>query len=765
MITSLELENWKSHSRSIFHFKKGTNIIVGKMGSGKSSVLDAMCFALYGTFPKLSRRDQGLESLPRIGSGSDFARVALEFEKGGKLYRVERKAGKGSSDAEARCEGKLVQKGAKATTEYVSSILGVDYELFTRAIYSEQNKIDYLLSLNPRARKQEIDWLLGLGEFDEAREAAQATSTKLSEMAEFFYSGAQPEKMAEIRKRIGELESQKEERRTSADKLKESISGLKSSLEACLCEVEKFEKVRSAHQKAQMEVQRLAGVLERLESECKGKARPQREEVEKKREENEKSQRELASKKDELRKLQEAFSQVMGRVAAAEGRLKFSQEAQKKKAELSLKLKEKTGGKMVETLERELNDEKSELESLLDLQSALKAQQEELKKSVDALKESGARCPVCDSDLSGGKSEELIEKKKARMQESALLLKKQEEDTAAKKKRVAQLERNLLEAKALQAELERLESTIKETRALESELADLSKEKDACGLALKEAEAKLDEIEKMRESARAAYEEVSRLAQVFDQYEEAKQNLASAKERLASIQFDEGAYERSKAKEKSLRIELAKAESLLEGEKRQIELLGKMAESEQRALGEMAKKEDLAKKYSEAAASMTIYKNSLTAAQKEMRNLLVEEINAALSELWPALYPYGDYEAVRLEADEKDYRFVMEKMGRSFEADSVASGGERACLCLALRIAFATVLTPDVSWLILDEPTHNLDADATMMLAEAINDKIPAVVEQTFVITHDSLLAENGGGALFRLDRNKLRHESTSVLY
>ena len=117
---------------------------------------------------------------------------------------------------------------------------------------------------------------------------------------------------------------------------------------------------------------------------------------------------------------------------------------------------------------------------------------------------------------------------------------------------------------------------------------------------------------------------------------------------------------------------------------------------------------------------------------------------------------------MKLEADEKDYRLLMHKdIWR--EVDSVASGGERACLCLSLRIAFATVLTPDIGWLILDEPTHNLDAEAVTLLAEAINRKIPSIVEQTFVITHDPALGESAEGSVFRLERDKSKGESTRV--
>ena len=141
MITALTLTDWKSHSSSAFSFGKGTNVLLGRMGAGKSSVLDALCFALYGTFPKMSRRDQSTESVVNIASGAESAGVSLSFERQGKQYDIMRKVGKKTAEAEVRVDGKLVQKGPKPVTDYVTDALGVDYELFTRAIYSEQNRM------------------------------------------------------------------------------------------------------------------------------------------------------------------------------------------------------------------------------------------------------------------------------------------------------------------------------------------------------------------------------------------------------------------------------------------------------------------------------------------------------------------------------------------------------------------------------------------------------------------------------------------------
>jgi len=763
MITRLALENWKSHAKSEFHFRKGTNVLLGRMGAGKSSVLDALCFALYGTFPKLSRRDQAVENLASIGSSAAYASVALEFEKAGKKYSIERKIGKKISEAEARLDGKLVQKGAKAVSDYAASVLGVDYELFTRAIYSEQNRIDYLLSLNPRARKQEIDWLLGLGEFDSAREAAQAAATKLAEQAEAFASQAQEEKIEAAGKRVLELESQERERSASVERLRLEVRGLSGKLGRALEEVSRLEKIRAQHREAQSEVQRLSGASERLKRECNGRERPGKERLCALAQEKKDAADRLLEQREAARKAQISLSSAASSLAVAESKLNAAREAGKRKAELSERLRLASGGKMIETLERELAEERSEFESMVQLHAALRAQEEELQKSIDALCGAGARCPVCDSDLSGGKADQLKEQKKAQIEQGRALAAKHAQEMAAKKERLSLLEKNLVEAKSCESELKRLSKSAEDLPSLEKAIAEAMQAKEKAEKEVASLEASLGGLESALEAARKNLEEAERLERLFADLDSAQASLEAAQQRLALLSFDEKGYEQSRALAENLRVEHARAQADLSGEEKRLALVQEMLGNERKALFELRAKAEIGKRYSEAAASMAIYKNSLLSAQSEMRGTLIEEINAALAEIWPAVYPYGDYGAVKIEADGKDYRLLMEKQGSLLEVDAVASGGERACLCLALRIAFATVLTPDVSLLILDEPTHNLDSAAVEMLATAINEKIPSIVEQTFVITHDPLLGESGEGAVFRLERDKSKNESTRV--
>lgn len=761
MIETLSLENWKSHSLSEFRFGKGTNILIGRMGSGKSSVLDALCFALYGTFPKMSRRDQAVEHLVNAASGAPYALVAVEFGKGGAEYRVERRIGKKISEADVRMNGKLAQKGPKAVTDYVTNALGVDYELFTRAIYSEQNRIDYLLSLNPRARKQEIDWLLGLGQFDSAREAAQAVAGKLSEQSELLAADAKPERMEQAKRKAGETASQKKEKLSSCEKMADEKAELDAKVAGAQEAVSSLGKTQLEWKKLQSACEQLRGAAKRLSEETKGKGRPGKDELSALAGSRKRAEEKLAEKRKAAREKLSQLSAIRSEIAVLESRKKTSEQQKKRKAWLEAKVQKIAGKAGREKIAGELADQKKRLEELMGSHAKLHAQAGELSSAAAALAGAGAKCPVCDSDLSGGRAGKLSQEKKQSADELREQEKKLAEVIGQCKTAIASLEENLSGLDVCLAELSRLTAE-EDAAALEKLSAEKAMERVAQEKECEKAEQEAGAAEKLLEAARKEHEEAGEAAKLFAGMDETAARLKEAEGALSKLGFDEALYEERRKAAETLRVSQAALEAKLGGERRQLELLQQMLSLEEKEIASLSEKAALAEKYAKAAEGMLIYKNGLAAVQSELRNVLVDEINQALCEIWPSVYPYGDYSAVKIEADERDYRLLMEKNGWN-EVDAVASGGERACLCLALRIAFATVLTPDIGWLILDEPTHNLDADAVSLLSEAINEKIPSIVEQTFVITHDISLGETGQGAVFRLERDKAKNEATRV--
>jgi len=183
-----------------------------------------------------------------------------------------------------------------------------------------------------------------------------------------------------------------------------------------------------------------------------------------------------------------------------------------------------------------------------------------------------------------------------------------------------------------------------------------------------------------------------------------------------------------------------------------------LEEIAQRIRKEFAQMEEVRKevgRYALLEEQLAFYRNALLETQTTLRSSLADAINSAMKEVWQIFYPYRNYPSVRLSVTEKDYLLEVLERDSWKPLESVASGGERACAALALRVALAVVLTPNLSWLILDEPTHNLDAEAVSLLSETLQTRVPEVVKQAFVITHEEGLMGADFASSYRLSRDK----------
>lgn len=166
-VESIDLENIRSHTRTKIEFQKGFNCLVGGVGWGKSSVLYAIDFALFGD--PIGRSYEYL-----LREGADSARVLLRFVHEGKTYTITRglrKRGKGiSQDWE---QLKLTQDGttvasikSEAVAEQLKSITGWDKELFREIVWVRQEQLKQLLDMTPRERQKRLDELFGLSDYE-----------------------------------------------------------------------------------------------------------------------------------------------------------------------------------------------------------------------------------------------------------------------------------------------------------------------------------------------------------------------------------------------------------------------------------------------------------------------------------------------------------------------------------------------------------------------------------------------------------------------
>jgi exonuclease SbcC len=140
--------------------------LVGPTGSGKSTVIDAMCFALYGSVPRLDDRKA---IAPVMSVGAVETKVALAFDIGADSYtavRVVRGDARGKvSTKEARLEhrdGTILAGRESEMRSAVPALLGLDFDDFTRCVVLPQGEFARFLHQNPSDRQALLVRLLDL---------------------------------------------------------------------------------------------------------------------------------------------------------------------------------------------------------------------------------------------------------------------------------------------------------------------------------------------------------------------------------------------------------------------------------------------------------------------------------------------------------------------------------------------------------------------------------------------------------------------------
>src|SRR5579862_6140026 len=138
--------------------------ITGPTGSGKTSILDAITYALYGQTSRLGGKSLG----ELITQGSPRLSVLLEFETGGKRYRVARVM-KRSGPALVRFEifhdgdWHPFEGGARELAPQISKVVGLDFDAFVKAVILPQGEFDQFLRGDRAQRRQILEALLSLG--------------------------------------------------------------------------------------------------------------------------------------------------------------------------------------------------------------------------------------------------------------------------------------------------------------------------------------------------------------------------------------------------------------------------------------------------------------------------------------------------------------------------------------------------------------------------------------------------------------------------
>jgi exonuclease SbcC len=168
--------------------------ITGRTGSGKTTIMDAICYALYGKVPR------GTDPSALVAHDCQKLMVSFEFEADKERYRIARtvtlakSSGKPTSklqfeqlvDAEADAWQPLEIEGSgvKAVNSALEQVIGLDYETFKRTVMLPQGQFQEMLSGDNAKRRDVLEELLDVGIYETVRKRANAESMALKQQAE-----------------------------------------------------------------------------------------------------------------------------------------------------------------------------------------------------------------------------------------------------------------------------------------------------------------------------------------------------------------------------------------------------------------------------------------------------------------------------------------------------------------------------------------------------------------------------------------------------
>lgn len=235
-ITRVELENIKSYQHASIELEQGVTAICGENGAGKSTILEAIGFALFD-FSPFRRQAQ----LVREGAAKGVITVAF-VASDGREYEVVRTCGKSSEyyvyDPELKVR---LREGKAGVQEWLCLQFGVPPDtnlahLFSNAIGVPQGLLTAAFLEDASARRDKFDRLLRVEEYQRAyeglREVESALRDHVSELEkESAGLEGQLARLPQLEQEAGELDGELEDIRRRRDELAHELAGLEEKSE------------------------------------------------------------------------------------------------------------------------------------------------------------------------------------------------------------------------------------------------------------------------------------------------------------------------------------------------------------------------------------------------------------------------------------------------------------------------------------------------------------------------------------------------------
>jgi len=203
-LKSLKLENFRQHEDSFIEFSDGITIINGTNGSGKSTILEALTWAIYGTDAARGNKDSIKFNKAKARAK---VRVELVFALDDEVFRIERFLDK----AELYLGEKQIPvvTAQQEVTKYLTDKLGMTKDEFFNTYFTGQKELNFLGNQKPLERRKFISKVLNYEKIREIQEQVRTDKNSINN------------EIIGLKQGIADLDSIQEEKKLARNELEE----------------------------------------------------------------------------------------------------------------------------------------------------------------------------------------------------------------------------------------------------------------------------------------------------------------------------------------------------------------------------------------------------------------------------------------------------------------------------------------------------------------------------------------------------------------
>ena len=790
ILEGITIENIRSYSHEEVVFPKGISLFEGDIGSGKSTVLMAIEFALFGL------GSQKAASLLAKKSESGF--VILDFSVDGKKYEIKRTLRKGRTGVSQdpknswiRIEGEMLPLSPSELKQQILEILRfnepadprAESRIFRYAIFTPQEAMKEVLS-DPGRRLETIRKAFGIEDYGTARTNSMEVLLELRSRGRI---------LQERSGNISELESDIVESHKRIKELDTDIAGLFNAVKtkkakeeetaATIRELreENNETIRLKSERdglvermdsARKQLSQVKDDLAELESESIQNSQRMKKLAEIKRPETELSMADIASEikrfqkaSDDLIGLNSSKESILQEISRLRGNLGDRIDADRKSIESELDILQKEKESLEESLE-EITEKKDKIRSQQVEKNTLRSS---LEREITEFEKLGSICPTCKQEISKEHHHALVDKRQNQVDRLNQELKEIadsffDSDSNAKEiegklglhqTKVDQIQQSLLpgidELASKKSSLSEIEAKIREIENKDDEeegardkeyrenpIEFLTNLKDRM-VDFKNA---AEQTSQIRESEKRIEERVSqkrtRLGTLKDEIDQKETELANMKKMLELREDVEGRISELESRQDELREEIN-------------EMSGQLAASKERRNSEQEKATTIEKNISESKRWQKKLK-ILSELEEWLEEFFIPTISQIEKQVFLSILhnfneTYIRWYSILVEDPTKESRIdenftpVVNQDGFDQEVNYL-SGGEKTSIALAYRLTLNSLMRRETeamksNLLILDEPTDGFSKNQLGKIRELF-DELKS--EQIVLVSHEKEL-------------------------